>query len=140
MKTPLNTTQIQNPAQEDLLNANSPLDTASAALCLEALGNPTRLALYRLLVQAGHAGVVVGTLQERLGIPGSTLTHHLTRLVHTGLASQERTGRHLVCRAVYPRMNALLDYLGDNCCGGLEGESCAVDSRKPGQTPTETDG
>ncbi|MDH4246978.1 MAG: metalloregulator ArsR/SmtB family transcription factor [Deltaproteobacteria bacterium] len=116
------------------------MDTTSAALCLEALGNPTRLALYRLLVRAGHEGAVVGTVQEHLGIPGSTLTHHLTRLVHTGLASQERQGRHLICRAVYPRMNALLAYLSDNCCGGLEGESCAVDSQQPGKAPGTADG
>jgi len=64
---------------------------------LEALGNPTRLGLYRTLVRAGGAGLSVGTLQEKHEIPASTLSHHLRRLIDTGLVTQERqaTTRHL---------------------------------------------
>ncbi len=103
------------------------METTTAANCLEALGNPTRLEIYRLLVQAGPAGVVVGALQERLGIPASTLSHHLARLVRVGLVTQERHSRTLVCRANYARMNGLLDYLGENCCEGLEDGACGTD-------------
>ena len=95
------------------------MDTTIAAQCLEALGSPTRLEIYRLLVQAGPGGTVVGNLQARLDIPASTLSHHLSRLVRVGLITQERQSRTLVCRANYAHMNTLLAYLSDNCCAGL---------------------
>jgi DNA-binding transcriptional ArsR family regulator len=100
------------------------METNVAASCLEALGSPTRLEIYRLLVQAGPGGAVVGELQERLGIPASTLSHHLSRLVRVGLISQERQSRNLVCRANYAHMKTLLAYLSDNCCEGLEVVQC----------------
>ncbi|WP_371344960.1 ArsR/SmtB family transcription factor [Ancylobacter sp. IITR112] len=83
---------------------------------LEALGNPTRLQIYRTLVRAGHAGLPVGGLQERIGIAASTLSHHLKRLVDTGLVTQERHATTLICRAHYPAMDALIGYLADECC------------------------
>lgn len=93
-----------------------------AAKQLEALGNPTRLNLYRILVRAGEAGRPVGFLQESLGIAASTLSHHLHRLILTGLVSQERQATTLICRANYPGMNALIGYLADECCADA---SCA---------------
>ncbi len=87
-----------------------------AASQLESLGNPTRLRLYRLLVRAGHNGLPVGALQQRLEIPASTLSHHCRKLVETDLVTQERQGTTLICRANYPTMNALIGYLSDECC------------------------
>ena len=87
-----------------------------AARQLEALGNPTRLQLYRALVRAGHAGLPVGRLQQKLKIAPSTLSHHLVRLILTGLVSQERQSTTLICRANYPAMDALLGFLADECC------------------------
>jgi ArsR family transcriptional regulator len=87
-----------------------------AAKQLEALGNPTRLEVYRTLVRAGDAGLPVGRLQERIGIAASTLSHHLHRLILTGLVSQERQATTLICRASYPAMNELLGFLVDECC------------------------
>jgi DNA-binding transcriptional ArsR family regulator len=87
-----------------------------AAKQLEALGNPTRLALYRILVRAGDAGLPVGQVQEKLGIAASTLSHHLHRLILTGLVSQERQVTTLICRAQYPTMHALVGFLADECC------------------------
>lgn len=87
-----------------------------AAAQLEALGNPTRLQLYRILVRAGDDGLAVGSVQERLAVPASTLSHHLKRLVDTGLVTQERQATTLICRANYPGMNALIGYLADECC------------------------
>jgi ArsR family transcriptional regulator, arsenate/arsenite/antimonite-responsive transcriptional repressor len=101
------------------------MEIGMAARCLEALGSPTRLEIYRLLVQAGPGGAVVGDLQARLGIPASTLSHHLSRLMRVGLVQQERQSRNLICRASYERMNGLLAYLGDNCCQGLDAAACA---------------
>jgi ArsR family transcriptional regulator, arsenate/arsenite/antimonite-responsive transcriptional repressor len=87
-----------------------------AADQLEALGNPTRLQLYRILVRAGGEGLPVGRLQEKLDIAASTLSHHLKRLVDTGLVTQERQATTLICRAHYPGMQALIGYLADECC------------------------
>ena len=87
-----------------------------AAAQLEALGNPTRLKLYRALVRAGDEGLPVGSVQDKLAMPASTLSHHLKRLVDTGLVTQERQATTLICRAHYPSMNTLIGYLADECC------------------------
>ena len=87
-----------------------------AARQLEALGNPTRLQVYRILVRAGENGLAVGRLQERIGLAASTLSHHLKRLIEAGLVTQERQATTLICRAHYPSMNALIGYLADECC------------------------
>jgi DNA-binding transcriptional ArsR family regulator len=87
-----------------------------AAAHLEALGNPTRLTVYRLLVRAGDAGMTVGRLQERLDIAPSTLSHHLKTLVTVGLVTQERDSTTLICRANYPIMHELVGFLADECC------------------------
>lgn len=92
------------------------MELEKAASQLEALGNPTRLQLYRALVRAGTEGLPVGRIQEKLGIPASTLSHHLKRLVDTGLVSQERQATTLLCRARYPAMQSLIFYLADECC------------------------
>jgi ArsR family transcriptional regulator len=83
---------------------------------LEALGNPTRLKVYRALVRAGEDGLPVGHLQDKIGIAASTLSHHLHRLIMTGLVTQERQATTLICRANYPAMDALVGYLVDECC------------------------
>jgi DNA-binding transcriptional ArsR family regulator len=90
------------------------LDDAAARL--EALGNPTRLKVYRTLVRAGADGLSVGRLQERIEIAASTLSHHLHRLMIVGLVGQERQGTTLICRAHYPAMAQLLTFLTDQCC------------------------
>lgn len=88
----------------------------TAARQLEALGNPTRLRIYRTLVRAGHTGLAVGQVQDRVGLPASTLSHHLKRLVDQGLVRQERAGTSLICHAEYPAMTALIGFLADECC------------------------
>ena len=95
------------------------MNIEQAAKQLEALGNPTRLEVYRTLVRAGQAGLPVGCLQEKLGIPASTLSHHLHRLILTGLVTQERQATTLISRANYPAMNTLLDFLVDECCADV---------------------
>lgn len=88
----------------------------NAAKQLEALGNPTRLAIYRDLVQAGHHGSSVGDIRGKLNIPASTLSHHIARLIHAGLLTQERDSRSLVCRVDHTNMDNLMEYLVQNCC------------------------
>ena len=93
---------------------------------LEALGNPVRLKIYRLLVRAGAEGLAVGAVQEKLGVAASTLSHHVKRLVETGLVTQERQATTLLCRAHFPAMNALIGYLSDECCAdGGAAKDCA---------------
>jgi ArsR family transcriptional regulator len=106
------------------------MDVEKAARQLEALGNPTRLRVYRSLVRAGDAGLPVGQLQRKLGLAASTLSHHLHRLILTGLVSQERQVTTLICRANYPTMNSLIGFLVDECCadaacGSADGEAAA---------------
>jgi DNA-binding transcriptional ArsR family regulator len=95
------------------------LDDAAARL--EALGNPTRLKIYRTLVKAGDDGLAVGALQSRLGIAASTLSHHLKSLVVVGLVTQARAGTTLICRANYDVMHGLVGYLVDECCTEVPG-------------------
>jgi ArsR family transcriptional regulator len=83
---------------------------------LEALGNATRLKVYRALVRASEPGLAVGQLQSKLRIAPSTLSHHLHRLVLTGLVTQERQSTTLICRANYPVMRELVGFLVDECC------------------------
>ena len=75
------------------------LSLEAAAPILAELGNETRLAIVRLLVRAGDDGLTVGDIQQAIGVPGSTLTHHLQRLRGAGLVSQTREGSTLWCRA-----------------------------------------
>jgi ArsR family transcriptional regulator len=88
----------------------------NAAKQLEALGNPTRLSIYRDLVQAGFNGSPVGEIRDKLDIPASTLSHHIARLVQAGLLTQERDSRSLVCRIDYANMETLMAFLVNNCC------------------------
>lgn len=96
------------------------------AACLEALGNPTRLAIYRLLVRAGGRGKPVGHIQKALEIPASTLSHHLKHLELVGLVSRRREGTIHNCVANYLAMDQVLGFLTRECC---------VDAETPATTP-----
>ncbi len=91
----------------------------AAAAHLEALGNPTRLKIYRALVRAGDAGLPVGRLQDKLKIAPSTLSHHIKALMVVGLISQVREATTLVCHANYDVMRGLVDFLVAECCTGV---------------------
>ncbi len=101
----------------------SPMDMDTAAKCLNELGNPTRLAIFRLLVRAGEPGLTVGGLQKRLEVPASTLSHHISHLVWAGLIVQEREGRTLHCRTRPAVMDQLIGFLMDECCKGFDEEA-----------------
>ena len=87
-----------------------------AAAHLEALGNPTRLKIYRALIRAGGAGLAVGRLQEKLKIAPSTLSHHIKALVVAGLVTQVRDATTLICHANYEVMRELVGCLVAECC------------------------
>ncbi len=94
----------------------SVMDIENTAKALKELGHVTRLAIYMRLVKAGYKGLAVGTLQEELEIPGSTLSHHVSGLASAGLIKQRREGRVLYCVAQYEQLDAVLCFLRDECC------------------------
>ena len=99
-----------------IIDLHASAELQPVAKVLEALGNETRLAVFTLLVPAGRSGLAVGDIQERLAIPASTLSHHISRLIQVDLVVQERQGRKLICRANYRRMEDVLSFLTRNCC------------------------
>lgn len=99
----------------------SVLPERDAVAGLAALGSPTRLRLFRLLVRAGEPGAKVTDLVRLMATPASTLSHHLLALTRAGLVRQERRGREVICTADYARVAALAAYLTDSCCAGLDG-------------------
>lgn len=90
---------------------------------LAALAQPHRLRIFRALVVEGPRGLTPARLAEALTLPAASLSFHLKALLHADLISQERSGRHLIYRANYDRMNDVLAYLSRNCC---QGEPCEV--------------
>ncbi|UTW44315.1 helix-turn-helix transcriptional regulator [bacterium SCSIO 12696] len=89
-----------------------------ATKCLAELGHDTRLSIYRLLIKAGSDGMAVSELLARLKIPGSTLSHHLHRLMQVNLVHQQREGRVLRCTANYVVVQEVIAYLMAECCVG----------------------
>lgn len=81
-----------------------------------AMGSTSRLTVLQTLVRAGEGGLYVGEIQERTGIPASTLTHHLKFLTLAGLITQEKLGRSILCRAEYDHLKDLAAYILSECC------------------------
>ena len=103
------------------------MKNAHAVEALAALANEHRLAIYRLLVQAGPEGRAAGAIAEKLGLPASSLSFHLAHLTRAGLIEQRREGRSLIYSADFAAMNGLVGFLTENCCGGA---SCAPASTR----------
>jgi len=89
----------------------------AAVSALAALAQDSRLAIYRLLVQAGPEGLCAGQIGEAIGIPAATLSFHLKTLAHGGLVTHRQEGRFVRYSADFTTMHALIDYLSANCCG-----------------------
>ena len=102
----------------------------AAVVALAALAQEHRLALFRLLVQAGRRGMSAGALADALSVPNSSLSFHLAHLNRAGLIEQRREGRSLIYTANYDGMNALIGYLMLNCCGGADCASAASPKRE----------
>jgi ArsR family transcriptional regulator, arsenate/arsenite/antimonite-responsive transcriptional repressor len=112
------------------------METKGAVAALGALAQETRLAAFRVLVEAGPAGIAAGALAAKLDVPPPTLSFHLTALANAGLIGATRDGRSIVYAADFAAMNALLGFLTENCCGGDPG-ACAPAACPPAKrTPT----
>ena len=94
---------------------------------LGALAHEARLKVFRALVVAGDRGMTPCVMAEGAGMAATTLSFHLKELMHAGLVTQERDGRHLIYRASFGRMNELLGYLTANCC---QGETCVAEAEQ----------
>jgi DNA-binding transcriptional ArsR family regulator len=102
------------------------MKASSAVDALGALAQEHRLALFRLLVQAGSDGLPAGEIAVALGVPNSSLSFHLAQLRRAGLVSQQRRHRSLIYRADYAAMQSLIRYLTENCCGGQDCSDAAA--------------
>src|SRR3974390_2436627 len=91
---------------------------ADAVSALAALAQDSRLDVFRLLVQAGPDGMPAGAVATALDLPPNTLTFHFDRLRMAGLVTVRREGRSMIYAAQFDKMNALLGFLTENCCGG----------------------
>ena len=100
------------------------METKSALLALAALAQESRLAIFRLLVEAGPQGVTVGRIGESLDIAPATLSFHLKELAHAGLVQSRQESRFFWYSANYEAMNGLIGYLSENCCGGQAQACC----------------
>ncbi len=92
------------------------MDEKAAVQALAALAQEVRLRIFRAVVGVGPVGVTPGTLACELGLPASTVSFHVKELLHAGLLTQERDGRHLIYRPAIETMNALMAYLSAHCC------------------------
>lgn len=96
------------------------MELNNATTALAALGHPTRLSVFRLLVEAGPEGSTPGQIADALSLPGATLSFHLKELTSAGLIEGEAQGRSIIYRADFEAMNGLIGFLTRNCCGGDE--------------------
>ena len=104
------------------------METKNAITALTALGHATRLAAFRLLVEAGPAGRMAGDIAAALQVPPATLSFHLKELLQAGLVESESQGRNVCYRANFSAMTGLIDYLPHNCCAGSPDPACSPTS------------
>jgi len=97
------------------------METLAAAEILAALGHESRLAIFRLLVEAGRDGVNASAIGEQLGIPNATLSFHLSHLSRVGLIKGVRESRFIHYSAEYETMDELIAFLTNNWC---QGDAC----------------
>lgn len=109
-----------------MADASATMTHTDVVKALAALAHDARLAVFKLLVQAGPDGLAAGVLAEQLALAPSALSFHLKELTHTGLLVQRPDGRKLMYSANFSTMNELLGHLTENCC---QGAPCAVDTQ-----------
>ena len=94
------------------------MDTKATLAALSALSQGSRLAIFRLLVQVGPAGLAASRIAEHLDVQPSALSFHLKELAHANLVTASKAGRSIIYAANYAGMNGLLAFLTENCCAG----------------------
>lgn len=104
------------------------MKNTEAAQALSALGHETRLAVFRVLVQAGPEGLPAGEIGRMLDLAPNALSFHLKDLTYAGLAGSRQSGRFVIYSAVFPAIVGLVKYLTENCCGGAD---CSAEATLP---------
>lgn len=99
------------------------MEIINAVTALAALAQESRLNVFRLLVQAGPAGMAAGKISEASGIPPSSLSFHLKELAHAGMVNSRQEGRFVIYEASFSTIAALVTFLSENCC---RGEPCEL--------------
>lgn len=110
---------------------NAEIDNRAAIVALAALAQETRLAIFRLLVQAGPEGMAASRIAEELGMPASSLSFHLKELSHARLIASRQAGRFLIYSACFDAVNDVLGFLTENCSRDIAGctaEPCTAQS------------
>lgn len=102
------------------------MESKDAVTALAALAQDTRLAVFRLLVQAGPEGLAAGVIAERLATSPATLSFHLKELARSGLVSPRIAARFIYYSANYDRMADLMAYLTQHCCRGMPPDCVAT--------------
>ena len=102
------------------------MDIKNAVVALAALAQETRLAVYRLLIEAGADGVAAGRIGDALKVPGATLSFHLKELARAGLVSSRQEKQFIYYAADYKRMADLMRFLTQNCCQGMPQDCLTV--------------
>jgi len=104
------------------------MTNTDAVTALAALAQESRLAIFRLLVQNAPGGLTVGLIADKLELPAPTLSFHLKTLTHAGLVNTTQEGRFVRCHAAIERIDDLVSFLTDDCCGGHP-EACKPQGR-----------
>ena len=99
------------------------METKKIIAALSALAQESRLAIFRLLVEAEPQGLPVGAIAESLGLANATLSFHLKELTRAGLTVATPNGRSIIYSTDFATMNGLIAYLTENCCAGA---ACAL--------------
>ena len=102
----------------DPISFGSRFGEEHAISALSALAQPTRLAIFRLLMKHEPVGITAGVIAETIGAPHNTLSSHLAILVRAGLLRSSRDGRTIIYRSDVDGMQTLLSYLVNDCCDG----------------------
>jgi ArsR family transcriptional regulator len=109
---------------------------AEAVTALAALAHQYRVAIHRMLVEAGPEGLCAGTIAKRLKLPPSSLTFHLQHLQRAGLITQQRLSRQLIYAADFDTMSALVGFLTENCCAQSSSKAVCGAGSAPAARPT----
>ena len=94
------------------------MESAQVVAALSALAQPTRLAVFRLLVVSGPEGMAAGQIAEKLNVSAANMSFHFRTLSQAGLIAARQDGRFIYYAANFAAMNGIVGYLTDNCCGG----------------------
>lgn len=114
-RIPLHIVRVDRPIH---FHYSGNVENKQAIDALSALAHDTRLKVFRLLVEAGPAGMAAGAIGEELKLPPATLSFHLAHLARAGLAVARQQGRFVIYSANFETTNGLVEYLTENCCGG----------------------